>query len=115
MSNTTTQISSFIATLESHPRATELIPLVEQLFNTDDFSAESQLTSILLDICPNNPSLITELWLLRGTILLEEGLTLRAISIFWEAVHVRPTEPKPWDHRQALRQMRATGVHLPKE
>ncbi len=97
MSTTDSQISSFITTLESHPRATELIPLVEQLFNVDDFSAEAQLTAILLDICGTDPSLITDLWLLRGTILLEEGLSLRAIAIFWEAVHIQPTELDPWE------------------
>jgi hypothetical protein len=93
----TTQISSFITSLETHPRATELIPLVEQLLNVDDFSLESQLTEILLDICVDNPAMIIDLWLLRGTILMEEGVSPRAISIFWEAVHIQPTDPIPWN------------------
>ncbi|MHA2137217.1 MAG: hypothetical protein ACW98G_04995, partial [Candidatus Hodarchaeales archaeon] len=97
MSTMAPQISAFISRLETHPRATELIPLVEQLLNVDDFSVESQLIAILIDICADNPALITELWILRGIILLEEGLSTRAVSTFWEAVHIQPAVPRPWD------------------
>ena len=64
MSSVTAQITTFIASLETHPRAVELIPLVEQLLNVDDLALESQLIEFLLDICSDNPSLIAELWLL---------------------------------------------------
>ncbi|PWI49099.1 hypothetical protein CEE45_02850 [Candidatus Heimdallarchaeota archaeon B3_Heim] len=111
MSSMTPQITTFISSLETHPRATELIPLVEQLLNVEDFSVESQLVAILLDICVDNPALITELWLLRGTILLEEGLLTRAVTTFWEAVHLQPEVPTPWDQVIAVFIQREELIH----
>lgn len=97
MSSITTRISTFIASLESHPNATDLIPLVEQLLNVDDVSTETQLAALLMDLCSDNPDLIIDFWLLRGNILLEEGYSTRAVSVFWKAVQIQPLELSTWD------------------
>jgi len=96
MATSSSQISTFMASLTHHPQAADLIPLVEQLLNVDDPDHEKILISSLQDICSNNSSFLTALWTLRGIILLEEGKFSKALGIFWDALHFNHTVRAPW-------------------
>jgi hypothetical protein len=87
MVTSSSQISSFMASLTHHPLVADLIPLVEQLLNVDDVVLENMLVSSLQQICSDNSAFLTALWTLRGTILLEEGNYSKALKIFWELLH----------------------------
>jgi len=96
MATSSSQISTFMASLTHHPLAADLIPLVEQLLNVDDVVVEKTLISSLQQICSNNSAFLTALWTLRGTILLEEGNYPKALKIFWEALHFDRNIRAPW-------------------
>jgi tetratricopeptide (TPR) repeat protein len=96
MVDSSSQISTFMASLTHHPQAADLIPLVEQLLNVDDPTSEKLLISSLQQICANNSAFLTALWTLRGTILLEEGDYSKAVSFFWEALNFDRTLRAPW-------------------
>jgi len=96
MATSSSQISTFMASLTHHPQAADLIPLVEQLLNVEDEADEKILISSLQDICANNFAFLTALWTLRGTILLEEGNHSKALAVLWEALHFNHTIRAPW-------------------
>jgi hypothetical protein len=109
MVTSSSQISSFMASLTHHPLVADLIPLVEQLLNVDDVVLENMLVSSLQQICSDNSAFLTALWTLRGTILLEEGNYSKALKIFWELLHFDRSLRAPWQqvidlfiHRQEL-------------
>ena len=96
MATSSSQISTFMSSLTHHPLAADLIPLVEQILNVEDVDNENILISSLQKICANNSAFLTALWILRGTILLEEGNYPKALKIFWEALHFNCTIRAPW-------------------
>ena len=96
MATNSSQISTFMSSLTHHPLAADLIPLVEQLLNVEDVANENILISSLQKISANNSAFLTALWILRGTILLEEGNYPKALKIFWEALHFSSTIRAPW-------------------
>ncbi len=90
------RISTFVASLEHHPQAASLIPLVEQLFSVEDPTVEVQLTTTIQDICGGNDDLLVNLWTLRGIIQLEEGQAIRALSTFWKGLHFHVHTRSSW-------------------
>ena len=80
------RISALVASLEHHPLASSLIPLVDQFFFSNDIKDELHVTTKLREVCRGNSDLLFDLWTLRGFILLEDKQDLRALSTFWEGL-----------------------------
>jgi tetratricopeptide (TPR) repeat protein len=89
-------ISNFVRGLESHPNGQEIIRLVEEILDGDSGLVNPSLISSLKKLSRNNFSLLTDFWILRASILKEEGRHQQAMRIFFEATQWRPTELSTW-------------------
>jgi tetratricopeptide (TPR) repeat protein len=96
MEKTSELVSSFIQGLESHPNGEELISVIEDILAADSIVIDPVLINSLLRLSSNNLSLLVDFWILRGTILKEEGRDFDSIRTFFEAARWVPNNPGPW-------------------
>jgi len=96
MEETSQSVSSFIQGLESHPNGEEIITVIEDILAADSTAIDPVFINSLLRLSSNNLSLLVDFWILRGTILKEEGRDLDAIRTFFEAASWTPNDPGPW-------------------
>lgn len=96
MEETSQSVSSFIQGLESHPNGEEIITVIEDIIAADSIDIDPVLINSLLRLSGNNLSLLVDFWILRGTIMKEEGRDLDAIRTFFEAGRWVPNDPGPW-------------------
>jgi hypothetical protein len=97
MTSSPSDMSALVSRLENHPRARELLPLVNEFLNSSHFSETSSITRQLLEICSTDPELFIELGIMRGLILQEEGYASKALVQFWEAIQFQATALFPWN------------------
>lgn len=96
MQNVRQLISNFVGGLESHPNGQELIRLVEEILNDDSGLVNPSIISSLKKLSQDNFSLLVDFWILRASILKEEGRDQEAMRIFLEATQWRPTDLSIW-------------------
>ncbi|MFX1285056.1 MAG: tetratricopeptide repeat protein [Promethearchaeota archaeon] len=96
MENTNHLISSFVKSLETHPNGTELIAIIEDILADDSAVVSSTVISSLMHLSNNNVSLLVDFWILRGSILCEEGRDHDAFRVFIEANQWKPNDPSTW-------------------
>ncbi|MFX0206182.1 MAG: tetratricopeptide repeat protein [Candidatus Hodarchaeota archaeon] len=96
MENTSLLISSFVQSLETHPNGKELIAIIEDILANNSGAVSSAVISSLKRLSNNNVSLLIDFWILRGSILHEEGRDRDAVRIFFEALQWKPNDPSTW-------------------
>ncbi|MHA2174974.1 MAG: hypothetical protein ACXABI_09105 [Candidatus Hodarchaeales archaeon] len=96
MSSRRSRISHLISSIEDHPQASILRPMVEHLFSSADSKDDSQLVLSFQQLCSDDLDLFSEFEIIRGTIALEEGHLQHAFDIFWKILHLRGVSHPSW-------------------
>ncbi len=96
MQNVRQLISNFVGGLESHPNGQELIRLVEEILNDDSGLVNPSIISSLKKLSQDNFAILVDFWILRASILKEEGRDQEAMRIFLEATKWCPTDLSTW-------------------
>ncbi|MFX0014718.1 MAG: hypothetical protein ACFFB2_06210 [Promethearchaeota archaeon] len=96
MEETSQLISSFVRSLETHPHGKEIITIVEEILADDSGVVPPSLLASLKQLSDNNMSLLIDFWLLRGSILKEEGREAEAVRLFFEAIQWAPDQETTW-------------------
>lgn len=96
MDNTSHLVSSFVSSLETHPNGKEIIAIIEDILADDSGVISPALITSLKKLSNNNVSLLVDFWILRGSILKEEGRDLDSVRIFFEAIQWSPDDVSNW-------------------
>ena len=78
-------ISQFVESLEFHPNGSAIIVIVEEILANDSGEVSPQQITSLKSLSNNNASLLIDFWILRASILTEEGLEKEAMQVFYQA------------------------------
>jgi len=89
-------VSNFIRSLETHPNGEAIIGIVELILANDSGVIDPTYITSLKELSNNNVSLLIDFWLLRGTILKEEGRDPEAFQLFFEATQWCPDDVRIW-------------------
>ncbi|MHA1969786.1 MAG: hypothetical protein ACW964_18580 [Candidatus Hodarchaeales archaeon] len=89
-------ISHFVESLEFHPNGPAIIDIVEDILSNDSGSVSPQQVASLKRLSNNNASLLIDFWILRASILAEEGLEKEAMQLFYEASRWGPEDRNTW-------------------
>lgn len=96
MQNAQQLISKFVGSLEFHPNGQEIITLVEGILNNDSGTVDPSIIMSLKKLSQDNVSLLIDFWILRASILKEEGRDQEAIRVFIEAPQWYPNDLSVW-------------------
>lgn len=96
MQNAQQLISKFVGSLEFHPNGQEIITLVEGILNNDSGTIDPSIIMSLKKLSQDNVSLLIDFWILRASILKEEGRDQEAIRVFIEAPQWYPNDLSVW-------------------
>ncbi|MFX0124009.1 MAG: tetratricopeptide repeat protein [Candidatus Hodarchaeota archaeon] len=96
MEETSQLVSSFVRSLETHPNGEAIIEIVEAILADESGVIDPSHITSLKELSNNNVSLLVDFWILRGTILIEEGRDLEAIQLFFEATQWLPDDVSTW-------------------
>jgi len=96
MQNAQQLISNFVGSLEFHPNGQEIITLVESILNNDTGTVDPSIITSLKKLSQDNVSLLIDFWILRASILNEEGRDQEAIRVFIEAPQWYPNDLSVW-------------------
>lgn len=96
MDKTSHLVSSFVKNLETHPNGKEIIAIIENILADDSGTINPALISSLKELSNNNVSLLIDFWILRGSILKEEGRDQEAVQIFFEATQWNSSDVSTW-------------------
>lgn len=96
MQNAQQLISNFVRSLEFHPNGQEIITLVESILNNDTGTVDPSIITSLKKLSQDNVSLLIDFWILRASILKEEGRDQEAIRMFIEAPQWYPNDLSVW-------------------
>ncbi len=80
-------VTTFLSSLETYPKAVELINIIEKLISDKFLTVNSKYIASLMELSNNNVTLLVNLWFICGVILEEEGKNQEAIRTFLEAIH----------------------------
>jgi len=94
--NTAPLVSAFIRSLETHPKGVELINIVEKILAGESKSVDPALIASLMELSNNNVTLLVDFWILRGTILQEEGKLYESFQTFLEATQWQSNDVNIW-------------------
>ncbi|MHA2203129.1 MAG: hypothetical protein ACW991_05520 [Candidatus Hodarchaeales archaeon] len=96
MEETSQLVSSFVKSLETHPNGEAIIEIVEVILAKDSGGIDSSHITSLKELSNNNVSLLVDFWILRGSILNEEGRDPEAVQLFFEATQWLPDDVSTW-------------------
>jgi tetratricopeptide (TPR) repeat protein len=96
MAETSLFVSSFVRSLETHPNGEAIIGIVETILADDSGVIDPSYIASLKDLSNNNASLLIDFWILRGSILIEEGRDPEAVRLFFEATQWLPDDVSTW-------------------
>ncbi len=89
-------ISHFVESLEFHPNGSAIIGMVEEILANDSGEVSPQQITSLKSLSNNNTSLLIDFWILRASILTEEGLEKEAMRVFYEATQWAVEDRVTW-------------------
>ncbi len=96
MEETNQVVSSFVRSLETHPNGEAIIEIVETILADDTGAIDPSHIASLKELSNNNVSLLVDFWILRGSILNEEGRDPEAVQLFFEATQWLPDDISTW-------------------
>lgn len=89
-------VSDFVQSLETHPNGAQIIAVIEEILAADDVAIDPVHLASLKKLSNNNVSLLVDFWILRGSILKEEGRDEEAVHYFFEAPLWDPDDVRIW-------------------
>ncbi|UCE14054.1 MAG: hypothetical protein JSV04_02480 [Candidatus Heimdallarchaeota archaeon] len=96
MENPRQMVAAFIQSLETHPNGPQIIAVIEEIISADDVAIDPVHFASLKELSNNNVSLLVDFWILRGSILKEEGRDEEALQFFFEAPQWNPEDVRIW-------------------
>lgn len=95
-SKTAPLVSTFIRSLETHPKGVEIINIIEKILADESETVDPALIASLMELSNNNVALLVDFWILRGTILQEEGKSYESFHTFLEATQWQSNDASIW-------------------